>query len=135
MSIAVSSEPLVLRQVQPVPGPGGRVIAGPWVACPAPLRLTRRGRLVLTLTVVLGLLAAVLAGVLLLSPLALAGAAPRPGAGSVSAVVLPGETLWQIAGRVAPEADRRETVTRIKQLNGLDGATLQAGRRILLPAP
>lgn len=138
MSIAITTTP---HRYGPAghrsPGrePTGKVILGPWATPPAPLRLTRRGRLVLTLLALGGLAAAVLAGVLVLSPSALAGApdaGTRPATASV--VVLPGQSLWEIAERVAPGADPRETVSRIQQLNGLRGGAVQAGQRLLVPA-
>ncbi len=49
-------------------------------------------------------------------------------------VVLPGESLWQIAGDVAPGADRRETVARIVELNALPSGVVAAGTRIAVPA-
>jgi predicted Zn-dependent protease len=48
--------------------------------------------------------------------------------------VAPGETLWSIAGQVAPGADRRDTVHRIVDLNALRDAQLQVGQRVAVPA-
>ena len=45
----------------------------------------------------------------------------------------PGETLWQIAERIAPGTDPRETVARILDLNGLQTSQVQAGTALLLP--
>lgn len=64
---------------------------------------------------------------------------PSPG-GSVShstttVTVQPGQTLWEIAGRVAAGGDVRATVDRIAELNGLTSAgDVQAGQRLLVPA-
>ncbi|CAB4951747.1 unannotated protein [freshwater metagenome] len=44
-----------------------------------------------------------------------------------------GETLWQIAERVAPNQDPRDTVEAIVTLNNLTQSTLQPGQRIALP--
>jgi len=98
----------------------------------APLRLTRRGRVVVRLLGGAGLLLVVGFGVLG-GPSALAG----PEAERVPVaerVVLPGETLWGIAGEVAPGADRRETVAQIMELNGLSSAEVAAGTRLSVPA-
>lgn len=57
------------------------------------------------------------------------GPAPLPG-GEVY-VVQPGDTLWSIAGRVAPGVDRRDVVDRLAAQRG-DGP-LRPGERILLP--
>jgi hypothetical protein len=46
-------------------------------------------------------------------------------------VVQPGDTLWSIAERVAPDADRREVVSRLGDAAG--GSDLVPGQRIELP--
>ena len=49
--------------------------------------------------------------------------------------VKPGDTLWQIAQTHGPEGrDVRAIVATIERINGLDGAMLQAGQVIELPA-
>jgi hypothetical protein len=48
-------------------------------------------------------------------------------------VVLPGETLWSIAGEVAPHVDRREMIVRIVELNALPSSGVAAGQWISLP--
>jgi hypothetical protein len=105
--------------------------AGRATVRPAPVRLTRRGRL---LVAVLALVLVVCAAVLLTggaSALAGTGQGTAPVAERVT--VRPGETLWQIAERVAPGADPRETVQRILDLNGLQTAEVQAGTALRLP--
>lgn len=47
-------------------------------------------------------------------------------------IVQPGDTLWGIAERVAPEVDRREAVGRLVELAG--GPSLSVGQRIEIPA-
>jgi LysM repeat protein len=47
--------------------------------------------------------------------------------------VAPGETLWQIATRVAPHADRRLVVAEIEQLNGLKDGRVVVGQQLRLP--
>lgn len=91
------------------------------------VRLTRRGRLVVLLTALLLVLTAFVAG--------RAGAAAGTDAREVSRliVVQPGQTLWSIAGQVAPGADRERTMSRIRKLNGLTQSGLQAGRRLAVP--
>ena len=97
----------------------------------APVRLTRRGRLLASLLV---LLLAVAAAVLLTG-----GATALAGSGGGSApvaervTVRPGETLWQIAERTAPGTDPRETVQRILDLNGLQTSQVRAGTALQLP--
>ena len=105
---------------------------GPTVPGPAEVRITRRGRLALTVAVTAGGLAV---GIV-------AQAAPVHGGppleavspGPVATVVVqPGDTLWAIAVRADPQADPRPTVARIADLNGLTGATVRPGQRLRLP--
>ena len=46
-------------------------------------------------------------------------------------VVRPGDTLWSIAGELAPDVDRRVAVDDLIALNG-DG-TLQIGQQLVVP--
>ncbi len=50
---------------------------------------------------------------------------------SATYVVQPGDTLWSIAAKVDPAADRREVVDHLVELNG--SAALQPGQRLRLP--
>ncbi len=112
--------PVSVRRVQAAPSGRVRPV----------VRLTRRGRLLVGLAV---LLVAVALGVLLTGgPPALAGT-DRAAVTHARVTVLPGETLWQIAARTAPGSDPRETVQRILDLNGLQTAQVQAGTALLLP--
>jgi hypothetical protein len=105
------------------------------VVRPAPghLRLTRRGRLV---TAVAALL---IAGLTLVGVTSRAGAlretAPLPASAPAQVVVAPGETLWSIAHRVAPDRDPRTVVAGIQRLNGLPTPDVRAGQTLLLRAP
>jgi Tfp pilus assembly protein FimV len=94
---------------------------------PAAPRLTRRGRAVVVL---LALLLLVLAGFTLgrVSSQAAGPAKPVP-----TVTVHAGETLWDIAARVAPHADRRALVAQIETLNGLSTGRLVAGQQLRLP--
>jgi hypothetical protein len=99
---------------------------------PAPLRLTRRGRVVVAVLTGLLLLGLVAAGVVLGTRSASAGrdSAPLP---VTYRTVLAGETLWGIAGEVAPGADRRDVVAELVELNALPGARVSAGQRLAIP--
>jgi LysM domain len=46
--------------------------------------------------------------------------------------VLPGESLWELAGRVAPGADASAVVERIRELNGVEGA-VEPGQPLTVP--
>ncbi|MGH4012541.1 MAG: LysM peptidoglycan-binding domain-containing protein [Pseudonocardiaceae bacterium] len=45
-----------------------------------------------------------------------------------------GETVWDVAQRVAPESDPREVVERIRQLNGMADSAVQPGQQLQVPA-
>jgi nucleoid-associated protein YgaU len=94
------------------------------------VQLTRRGRFVL----VLGLALVVLVAMVSLSLGSVNATTDAPQDVVTHVTVQPGETLWQIAGRVAPDADPRDTVSRIMALNGLRDARVLAGQDLVVPA-
>lgn len=47
--------------------------------------------------------------------------------------VEPGETLHHLAARVAPDAPSGQVAARIRELNGLDSATVTAGQTLIAP--
>ena len=96
------------------------------------LRITRRGRTVVTFLVAVPLaIAAAVFG------LGAVGAAAGTSSGSASSfhyvTVDPGESLWQLAVSVAPNADPRDVVADIQNLNNLSSGVLQPGQRIAIP--
>lgn len=100
-----------------------------------PLRLTRRGKIVL-IGIPLVLLAALLlsfAG-FFNSP---AKASDSPGdlavTPTVTVTVQPGESLWAIAGAVAPERDARDVVAEIVQLNNISAGAVLPGQQLFVP--
>ncbi len=44
-----------------------------------------------------------------------------------------GDTLWDLARAIDPQADPRPIVDRIQQLNGLSSSALEVGRQLWLP--
>lgn len=98
----------------------------------APLRLTRRGRVVVRVLVACGFVLLVISAVLLVNRPAAAGTQARPVPVSYR-LVLPGETLFGIAAEVDPDADVRDAAVRIARLNALDSWGLQAGQWLALP--
>jgi len=98
-----------------------------------PLRLTRRGRVVVWLMSVLVLAALVVAGVLLAGGTAQASR-PAKALPVQYHVLMPGETLWGLAAQLAPSADPRDVVAQIIELNSLTGAEVRAGTRLALPS-
>jgi hypothetical protein len=98
------------------------------------LRLTTRGRRVLAAVVAIPL-AAVLSFGVISGGSALASRHAGAGETAFTAVtVLPGDSLWSLAQRVAPGADPRDVVDAISRLNALDTSTLRAGQVLSLPA-
>lgn len=92
------------------------------------VRLTRRGRVVVFAAV------AVSAAGFMTFVGDLAGASSAGGeAATGSYVVSPADSLWSIAQEVAPSADARETVERIKDLNGMRSAVVFTGQELVVP--
>ncbi|MDP5227865.1 MULTISPECIES: LysM peptidoglycan-binding domain-containing protein [Arthrobacter] len=132
--LAVPSLPIERRVTRPAPAMRHASVARTVPDGPR-MRLTRRGRFVffgLPTAILLAALLTVGAGALL-NPVRATDAHTR-GASTVSVVVRPGETLWGIAQRVAPERDPREVVGEIARLNGLKASQLMAGQELFLPA-
>jgi hypothetical protein len=96
---------------------------------PTPLRLTRAGRLALTVTVTLAMLALVLGVTLALLP-----------GGSTatvidhSATVQAGQTLSEIAAQQLPQLPVADAVARIQVANDLPTNQVHAGQSLLIPA-
>lgn len=95
------------------------------------LRLTRRGRVVVG-----AILAVPVAIVLAVS--ALSGASAQAGNSASAAsfdyiTVAAGESLWDLAGWVAPDADPREVVAALIELNQLGSGDVQPGQRLAIP--
>ncbi len=103
------------------------------------LRITRRGRLCLTLAG-FAVLAGVAASILAPAVAGLAGLLePAPATVPVSAevervTVLPGQTLWEIARQQRPGDDPRDVVVDIRHLNNLTDSRVMAGQQLVLPA-
>ncbi|MEO9140575.1 MAG: LysM peptidoglycan-binding domain-containing protein [Jatrophihabitans sp.] len=100
------------------------VLRPPADAGRVPVRLTRRGVLVVAVFV------ACLGAVLVWLAAASAPAVTTAPTGPAVVTVQPGDTLWSIAGRAAPDRDPRAEVDHLRALNQLDGATLEPGQQI-----
>jgi predicted metal-binding membrane protein len=103
----------------------------------APVRLTRRGRIVVGALVTM-----IVAAVAALIWLAIAGQAqaashvgPAGPAGHsmLRVVVLPGQTLWSIAVKADPAADPRAVIQQIVDDNALAGTAITAGQVLWVP--
>jgi len=96
------------------------------------LRLTTRGRVVLTLLALVPLLVAALVFGLG-SGGAVAGS--EPGTGSFEYVTVDlGQSLWSVAQQVAPAADPRDVIAEIMKLNGLSSSDVTPGQQLAIPA-
>jgi len=93
------------------------------------LRLTRRGRVLVVALLATLLFVAFLAG--RTGAVAATDRAQQPS--YTQTTVQPGETLWSVAKRVAPQQDPRALVDEIRALNHLSSASLQVGQQLLLP--
>ena len=94
--------------------------------------LTRRGRTLLVLALVALLFGAFSLGRANTQAAATTDAAPVAAVEQIT--VQPGESLWAVARRVAPENDPREVMAQIRRLNDLESSALQVGQQLLLPA-
>jgi LysM repeat protein len=111
----------------------GQRQAGHRQAASTPLRLTRRGRVVVAVAAALLLtaLSLVVAGSALATSHA---AAARAGEQHLTQVtVRPGQSLWSVAEAADPNADTRLVIQQIINLNGLTGDTIVAGQQLWVP--
>jgi len=93
------------------------------------LRLTRRGRFAVVFTVLLAAL-----GFFAMRGAPAASTVEVHHPRTTTVIVSPGETVWDIANRVAPEADVRVTVSEIESLNSLsDPGTILVGQALTVP--
>ena len=102
------------------------------------VRLTRRGRIVVTV-----MLTTVSLSLVVLAWLAIAARTAQaadggqsPGAvyqNLTSVVVHPGQTLWSIASQAEPTADPRIVMQQIIDLNALYGTSVVPGQRLWVP--
>jgi nucleoid-associated protein YgaU len=103
----------------------------------APIRLTRRGRIVVAVLMVIVALAVSGMMWLIVAGQAQASNHTRPGGpagqGMERVIVRPGQTLWGIAVQAEPTADPRVVVQEIIDANSLSGPAIQAGAVLWVP--
>lgn len=103
----------------------------------APIRLTRRGRIVVG--TLIGIAVAAVAAVIWLAVAGQAQAsgnakAGRSGGGTVARVVVkPGQTLWGIAAQADPGADPRVIIPQIVDMNSLSSTAISVGQVLWVP--
>lgn len=98
------------------------------------LRLTTRGRRVLTTLAAVPAVIAVVVAVLSGGAALASREAGAPEGSFQTVTVSAGESLWSIAQEVAPDADPRDVVASISRLNGLSDGVVPAGARLFIPA-
>jgi LysM repeat protein len=131
---AAHAQPAPRSSAYPQPAP--RLSARPEPAraraAAMPLRLTRRGRVVVA--VAAALLLAALSLVIAASAQATNHPAPRTAQQSLARVIVrPGQSLWSVAENADPHADTRVVIHQIIELNGLTGDVVFAGQRLWVP--
>jgi LysM repeat protein len=128
---APSTLPPSERGRQPAARPSAdRAVGGrrPLASPPARLRLTRRGRLSLLVTVVALLFAAFSVGQVMTNAATTGPSAPT----THTVVVAPGDTAWSIARAAMPHLDGREAVDRLLAMNHSDG-NIRVGQTLTVP--
>ena len=93
----------------------------------APLKLTRRGRLV-----VIGFALALVASLSVFGRGVGSAEAVDPAAAQI-VVVQPGQTLWSIARDLDPSADPRSVIEALKEVNHLEGQVVRPGQALTVP--
>jgi hypothetical protein len=98
-----------------------------------PLRLTRRGRVVVAVAaaLVLAALSLVIASAAQATNHPVSSGAAQRGLAQVT--VHPGQSLWSVAESADPAADTRVVIQQIIELNGLTGNVVFAGQRLWVP--
>lgn len=131
----IGQHPVIGQHSQPRMSPR-RVPVGSGAAAgkQPPLRLTRRGRIVLIVVpAFLAALAVLLAWAALMAPAKASGEHLEGPGGAVTVTVQPGDSLWTIAAARVPDRDPRVTISQIRELNDLAGSRVLPGEQILVP--
>jgi nucleoid-associated protein YgaU len=100
-----------------------------------PVRLTRRGRLVVTGIAVLLVAAASVGLAGAAQALGHSGTPAHPGTttGITKVEVRPGQSLWTLAEVYDPNADPRQVIQEIQQLNSMSTDQVQPGQVLWMP--
>jgi len=98
-----------------------------------PLKLTRRGRLLLIGAPLLLGGAALLTFIGFFTAPALASSGGAEGTRTQQVSVSTGDSLWSLAGQYAPERDPRAVVADIMELNNLADDVVPAGVQLYIP--
>jgi hypothetical protein len=110
-----------------VRGPAGRQAAS------APLRLTRRGRIVVAVAATLLVSLLSLLGAQAAQATSHSGSARGADRNLTQVIVRPGQSLWSVAEAADPNADPRQVMQQIIELNGLTSDAIMAGQQLWVP--
>jgi LysM repeat protein len=127
-----SPRPQPSREQAARPRPASNQATRPETANP-PLRLTRRGRVVVAVAaaLVLAALSLVIASTAQATNHPVSARAAQQGLAQVT--VHPGQSLWSVAESADPAADTRVVIQQIIELNGLTGNVVFTGQRLWVP--
>ena len=127
-----ASRPQPSREQAARPRPASNQATRPETANP-PLRLTRRGRVVVAVAaaLVLAALSLVIASAAQATNHPVSARAAQQGLAQVT--VHPGQSLWSVAESADPAADTRVVIQQIIELNGLTGNVVFTGQRLWVP--
>ena len=96
------------------------------------LRITRRGRVVLTALVAAPLALGV--GLVALNGGAAVASKDAAGASLEYVTVSSGQSLWDLAEEIAPSSDPRDVIASLVDLNRLPTSDVAAGQQLAVPA-
>jgi multidrug efflux pump subunit AcrA (membrane-fusion protein) len=99
----------------------------------SPIKLTRRGRMLVSTLSFVAMLAISLVSLFGIATASAKASNEASNSTTTQIVVAPGETLWTIAARVNPEIDPRAVIEDIKALNVIEGSEVYAGQVLLVP--
>jgi LysM domain len=98
-----------------------------------PVRLTRRGRIVVTAAAMLAIGAASIVVAGAAQATGHAGAPAGRGGGLARVEIRQGESLWTVAEAYDPDADTRVVISEILQMNSLTSDQVQPGQVLWVP--
>ncbi|MFC4223246.1 LysM peptidoglycan-binding domain-containing protein [Lysinibacter cavernae] len=96
------------------------------------LRLTRRGRVVVTLGVTVLMLLVGMCGVFFVSGAAVASSGASDNSFNY-VTVNAGESMWSLASDLDPSSDPRDVISDIVSLNQLTSTDIEPGQRLAIP--
>jgi len=99
----------------------------------AKLRLTRRGRAVIAVLALLLAMSALALGAMFSASTAEASIENIDPSEFTYVVAQPGDSLWTLASRVAPEADTRDVIYEMQRLNSIPTSDIQVGQELAIP--